>query len=202
MKIKNLKSFLIISVLIFTQSCLLLTVKKPYYESISMQKKYLKSLNIDTTNVYEFNSIYKDSLNMEKYALNLWKIEHKGKASVLQIRMFDSIGNFLCGWEQCMGKAKKWNIYSTLPLNSKYIHNSINYKLNFYNDLNLFDISINEKERIIEALSKNDYTIILIWSSWAGNYCKKHLKDANKYVKSHSEKNIQVLKLNLSSIYK
>lgn len=199
---KYFKLFILISIVIFLQNCSLLTVKKPFYESISLQKKYLSSINIDTTNLYEFNSTYRDSLNIEKYALNLWKIEHNGKASVLQIRMYDSIGNFLGGWEQCMGKAKRWDIYCTMPLNSKYINSSINHKLNFYNDLNLFDISKKEKERIMQELNKNDYTIILIWCSWAGNYCKKHLKDADKYVKSYTEKKIQVLKLNLSSIYK
>lgn len=169
------------------------------YESHKQQLKFLNSRNIDTTNVYSIKSSYIDSLSFEKYALNTYKLKTGASYSAIQIRMYSNKGDFIYGWSPCMGNnPHSYKIFETLPISSPY-QLPVNYKLNFFSDLDVFNIDKITKNKIIERTKESEYVIIVYWAEWTGGFAKRVFEDITNYLNKYPNNEILVLKLNTAS---
>ena len=183
-------------------SCTLLLpfygVRKSAYESFDFQKQYLLKTGVDTFNIYRIRCNYLDSLSTLPYAVNLYKTDHNGKASAVQFRLYDKNGNLITAWEQCFGNAKLLHYFDSIPMKPHIIEPVLNKNLTLEHDLNLFDITDNEREKIIRKSKGYDYTVIIFWAAWAGSFTKKNFRNVYRYMKKDSLHSYFTLKLNVS----
>ncbi len=183
-------------------SCIILYpfygIKKKTDETIEVQKEYLLDKGFDTLNLYRKSCAYADSLSHKKYALNTYKIAHNGRAAAVQIRMYDTTGKLLYGWEQCFGNAEKLAIFDSVPMKGRPWL-PVNFNLSLETDLNLFDIDANEKQRLIEESKNHDYTIILMWAAWTGRFNSQAFKLLYEYIERNNL-DLYLLKLNTATI--
>jgi len=109
-----MKIFVVLFLTLLLSGCSLL-----HYVNASLHKKdsesrleynsYLTRQGFDTTYSYQILKENLDSLSTEKYAINVWKLNHNGTAGPVQIRMYDNTGQFISGWENCYGELKDFN---------------------------------------------------------------------------------------------
>lgn len=194
---------ILILILFNLTSCSLLLpfygVKKKTDENFQDQKKYLKSIGVDTLNLYRLKCDKYDSLGMRKYAINLYKLQFGKDYSPIQFRLYDSTGTLITGWEQCFGNAKYFGYFKNYPMTNKpYLQ--INYNLNFNNDIKLFDINQGDIETILTNQKNFKYTLIIFWASWAGSFNKKNFRNIYRYIDKYGSNNFYILKLNTSII--
>jgi hypothetical protein len=174
-------------------------IKKESNEPVDFEVKYLTKIGIDTNYVFRLKRQWVDSLSIKKYALNTYKLKTGGRAGAVQIRMYDKTGQFIYGWEQCFGSLNHFDIFTTVPISSKYSYLPINKDLNLWNDLNLFEIDAGTRKLLSTEIQNHSYTIVVYWAAWVGYFSKNTLKEVNSYVKSHKKENILFLKLNTAT---
>ena len=185
---------------ILFQGCSLyhfLSVEEKKYDTEEEVYTFLEELEIDTNFSYSIKQEYLDSLSFEKYALSTYKLEHKGKASAVQIRLYDTTNGFVYGWEQCFGDLKKLGILKSFPFSEK-AHLPVNRNLFLLNEIDIIKLSAKEKDELLVAINKYDNVVIVYWSIWSGWYSKDALKRVNSFVAKHSSENILFLKINVS----
>lgn len=168
-------------------------------ESFEQQKKFLLRHNLDTNNLYSINQEYFDSLGNDKYSL--LKDSIKG-FSPIQFRVYSKGENLHYGWLTCLGDLEYF-LKDSVPLSELKVKDfqRINETLKFYNDLNLFNISEFEREKILNKAQKADYTIIYVWSAYLGKYSYSPAQVLESYIKKNSNgNNIYLIKLNISPL--
>jgi len=193
-------SVILIVLLLCGQSCSLihfLSVSEKSHENLKTINSYLASMSYDTNYSFQIKTDFIDSLSDKKYAINLYKLKYKTKASPVQIRMYNTEGTFIYGWEQCFGNIKKLHILDSIPFKQSYWL-PVNKNLSFQQDIELFDINIYEKNRLLEVIRNYDYVIIVFWAKWAGWYSKNILKRVKNYVNKYYDKKILIITLNTS----
>ncbi len=192
-------NLLIILLSIILSSCSLihfLSVEDKSTENRSDYQKYLMSYGYDTTNSFQLLKRYYDTISVLPYAMNTYKLKHEGKASPIQIRVYDSTGKFLNGYEQCFGELRRTHILDSFPL-KKISHFPINYNLLLKNDIKLFVNDTNEQKRIMSESTNKKYTFIIYYCLWTGYYSNNTLIKFKKHLKSDM-KDILLLKVNTS----
>lgn len=198
-------SFSLFFLLCLTSCSLLLPfygIKKMQNEDLAKQKIFLLANNIDTTHIFNLSCNYKDSISIDKYALNLYKLAHGTNASPVQFRVYNNTGRLLTGWEQCFGSANKLGYFSHVPMKPFYNHIPINYNLDLANDLYLFDIDSDTRDILIKKSTKYDYIIVLFWAEYAGVFTKRMFSDVYNYINNDTTHAYLVLKLNTAKICK
>ena len=141
---------------------------------------------------YELDTIYLDSLRWSENFHLSKSIYQTGKFSLIQTRMFDSIGNFAGGYEICLGNAQYLGIYDSLPIVSRFkeLNDSlVNHRICFQNDVYLLDVSSDEREDLLNDTNLFDYTIVVFWPSSSRYYTKRHLKQVKDYVNRYGKYN-------------
>ncbi len=159
--------------------------------------KYLSSKGFDTTFSYQIqNKAKQDSLSAEKYAINVWKIEHNGIAGPVQLRMYDNNGKFISGWENCYGELKYFNLFDSIPFR-RFSFIPINPLINLKTDLSL--VEIHNKAALLNQINHSDYIITIYYAKWAGYYSRNALKNIlNYYNKYKDSNNILLIFINTS----
>jgi hypothetical protein len=199
---QNLNSLLqvvLVTMLILnSSSCTLilskaLGLKNPKVESFEEQKSYLKKYNLDTTNLYTFNPIYKDSLKLSTYYITY---SDSIFFTPMQFRMYDSTGEFVAGWALCFGKVDVIGLYEQFPPKKLEYTND---KLNFYTDSNFILDRTGQKIDPKIFLNHYNYIIVGFWAEWLGRLSKDMLIDLENYIQKYNEKNIIFLKVNLGN---
>lgn len=184
--------------LFFLQSCFVVhiaSIKDSQPESSKDYNKYLSQIGYDTSFSYKISKDYRDSISHAKYALNLHKVEYGGKASVMQIRMYDNKGNLVAGYEQCFGEIRRTKVLETFPM--KLLDKKIvNTKLKLKSDLNWINTTESVKQQIVEQSQKHEYTAIVFYSMWAGWYSKHPLKAFHSYVSKHGKDRTFIILVN------
>lgn len=175
----------------------LATIRKADYEPRSEYNHYLSKHGFDTTYSFQLNSKYFDSISSIKYALNLYKVEHNGKASVSQLRMYDNHGHFIYGYEQCFGDIDFFNVLDSLPF-KKEPRLPVNMNLSFEKDLNWINLSDIEKHLILRQNSIYPFTIIAVYALWPGWYSHHTLKRLNDYVNKYGKENFLIIYVNMT----
>lgn len=197
--------FAFLTMLLF-QGCSLLY---PFYgitertnEDLNSQMRYLRSIKVDQTHLYDLSCDYYDSISMRKYAVNLHKLEDGINASVVQFRLYYPDGKLVTCWEQCLGDARELGYFDMVPMHPKFDHIPINNKLSLLDDLNIFDIDPWTKDEILQAAKEYDFVMILFWAEYAGVFTKRMFRDVYNYIEKDTEHTYLVLKLNTAKICK
>lgn len=168
--------------------------RKP--ENRTEYQKYITSLGYDTTNSFQLLKNYYDSISVMPYTINTYKLKYNTKASPIQIRVYDSTGAFLNGYEQCFGDIKRLRILDSFPL--KIIsHLPINYNLSLQKDIKLFVNNITDQNKIINDSKSKKYTFIIFYAKWAGYYSKNTLEQLRQHISTNLP-NVQLIKVNTS----
>ena len=190
---------LIFILFFFTQCGIahLMTIRKSDYEPRSEYNQYLAKHNIDTTFSYQLKPIYLDSLSNKKYSLNLYKTQHQGNPSVLQLRMYDNKGKFIYGHEQCFGDVDAFPILDSLPF-KKVEYLPVNMNLLFINDLNWIQLTGEQRDKLVILNNKYPYTIIAAYAVWPGWYSHHTLRRLNKYVNTYGKENFLLICVNMT----
>lgn len=162
-----------------------LSISERNSENINESNKLLSKYNIDTSFSFQIYKSCIDSLSIEKYALNTYKLKHGGVASPIQLRMYYSSGVFINGWEQCFGDIGRLGILDSFPF-KKVTHLPINDNLTLNNDLSI--LNIKNKEYLQNEIKKYDFVILLYWAKWAGWYNRDVLNRTGNYLKKYSKK--------------
>lgn len=194
------RRYLLVILLLSFSSCGIyhyFSVKDRSSESNLLYNRFLLKNGIDTTYSYQLAVNYKDSLSLEKYAINLYKLKSGGKAAPIQIRLYSPDGRLLNGYEFCFGDINKFSLLDSLPM-KKVPWLPINYNLNLYNDLNLLNISNDERTKILLQKDKHRFVIIAMYSVWVNWYSKHVLGAVNGYINKYGKENFLFIKVNTS----
>ena len=133
-------------------------------------------------------SLYNSFLYDEQYCTNRWRLKYKTSASIIQTIMFDKNAQCVGGYELCYGNAKMLDVYEDVPIFQRNIYNDTIYEVvNFYNYVDLFDVDENNKDEIIKTLDNYDYNIVVVWTSYAAYYMKRHLRQVKKYIEEFGD---------------
>ncbi len=134
---------------------------------------------------FEFDNMYDDSLRRNDYFFLNKLSADRGTYSLLQTRMYDSLGKLARAYDVCMGNAKFLKIYENVPITSKFkqVNRSINPKICLAKDLQFIATTKQEKETLLTQTNQYDYTLVVFWPSTARYYTKRHLREIKRYVK-------------------
>jgi len=143
---------------------------------------YLDDINFNTFNYsILMKSNFLEELGKEEHVLDLYKKERNIEQSTMQIRVYDTNGNLITGYTQCYGNLNRIDILEKKEF-VKYERFPNNYKLRFEDEFELFNITSDEKNKIIRE-SSNKNKIVIYWNIWSNYYSKIMLKKAKKYVR-------------------
>jgi hypothetical protein len=173
-----------------------MSVREQVPESKEEYQKYVNNFGFDTSNSFQLNKYYYDSISLMPYALNLYKLSHQSKASPIQIRVYDSEGIFINGYEQCFGDLNKLGILDSFPL-KKIKHLPINFNLSLNKDLHLFTNDSILKSSIMYEATRKRYTFIAFYSLWPGYYTEVTLKRLKQHLNTHNS-DVQLILVNTS----
>ncbi len=191
-----MKKIVLICFIISLSSCDLvhiLTVRKMSTESMKESNKFLSKYKIDTTFSYQVYKNCIDSLSVEKYAINTYKLKSGTAASPLQLRMYNNKGVFLNGWEMCFGDINTLGILDSIPFR-KVNHLPVNHNLTLSNDLSIVNIK-NIKE-LQQKIEKSDYIILLYWAKYGGWFNRDLIKKTEKYIRKFKTHSILLIPIN------
>lgn len=160
----------------------LFSVKERTSEKMDESNKILSKLKIDTLFSYQLYKNCIDSLSVEKYAINTYKLKTKDGASPLQLRMYNNKGKFINGWEMCFGDIHKIGILDSIPF-KRVKHLPINYNLSLSSDLSI--VNIPNRELLQKEIEKSDFIILLYWAKWAGWFNGDVIRETQKYLKKN-----------------
>jgi len=163
----------------------LFSVKEKTSENMNESNKILSKFNFDTLFSYQLCGNCIDSLSVEKYAINTYKLKTKDGASPLELRMYNNNGQFINGWEMCFGDIHKLGILDSIPF-KRVNHLPINYNLSLSTDLSI--VNIPNRELLHKEIQKSDYIIILYWAKWAGWFNRDVIRETQKYLKKNRKR--------------
>lgn len=166
-------------------------------ENRTEYNKFLSRRGFDTTFSYQIqNHENIDSLSSKQYAINVWKIEHNGRAGLVQLRMYDNSGKFISGWENCYGELKYFNLFDSIPFR-RFSSIEINPLINLHTDLSL--VEINNKEALLNQINLSEYVITIYYAKWGGYYTRNALKNILSYYNRYKDDNkILLIFINVS----
>jgi hypothetical protein len=148
----------------------------------------LHNLKIDTTNSFQLKAVYyKDSLSNDKYAINTWKLTHNGKASPVQIRLYNTNGEMVNAYEgSCFGPLWMNSILKIVP-DKKVEDKRISFQPTFLTDLNMLNISDGKRLELFNERTNYDRVLLVMYNRWTGWYSKHVLKRVRKYIRHNSQ---------------
>lgn len=169
-------------------------------ETHAVYNAFLNNLHIDTTDSFQISGKYYDSLSSTRYALNTYKLKHDGKASPVQIRMYNSKNKLVNGYEQCFGDLSKLGMMDSVPM-KKLSWLPVNYDLTLKNDLALLNVSPVCKQTILKECKNYDYTILVFYTKWAGWYSKNTVTMVKHYILQNKKYRFLFIKVNTSPMH-
>ncbi len=171
------------------------TLKKKSHKTMASANLFLSKNKIDTLFSYQIDKELKDSMHLANYNLNLYKLEHGGKAAVLQLRMYNNKGNLVGGWENCYGDLKYFNLLDSFPL-KKIEHIPVNKKIKLSRDLDLLIFSENERRMLEDEIKKYNFILIMYWAEWTGWWNRDLIKRTRAYTEEYKSKSLLFIKVN------
>lgn len=153
----------------------------------SQYNSLLHALKIDTANSFQLKAVYyTDSLSTNKYAINSWKLTHNGKASSMQIRLYNSKGELVNAYEQCFGPLWGNSILKSVP-DEKVEDTRINFKPTYLTDLTLLNIPDSKRLELYNERTNYDRILLVMYNRWSGWYSKHMLRKLRKYIRRNSK---------------
>jgi hypothetical protein len=139
------------------------------------------------------NDSISNLLRTEKYKLNTAK---DSNFSLIQLRIYDSIGHLYSGYSQCMGSFEDKKLLSQFPP-AKNQYPYLNEVLFFENELTLIDDSDYLLCEIKEEAKQYKYTYVVYYAMWGKYFSERLLKRVSK-VKSEFPDDVLVILVNVS----
>lgn len=145
-------------------------------------KTYLDKENFRTYNYsLKMKPYFLDKLADSSHVIDLYKLKRNTEQSTMQIRVFDSNGELITGYTQCYGNLNWINILRKEEfIKNDYFPN--NYKLNYKDEFDLYEITEEEKNKILKE-SEGKNRIVIYWNIWSNYYSRIMLKKTRKYIK-------------------
>lgn len=126
-------------------------------------------------------------LDSSEHVLDLWKYEKGVEQSTIQLRIYDSIGQFVNGYAQCYGDMNRINILSSENF-KQFEQFPNNYSLIFSNELKLWNLTQQQQQTIVEQSSNKTYTFVIYWNIWSNHYSKIIFKNLDRYLNKYKMK--------------
>lgn len=188
---KSIYKFLSVFLLFLLSGCQIvylvyyIQVGESHDDSLSEINEYLDKNKFST---YDYSFKLIDSLgyllHTEKHMVNTWKLERGGRASAVELKIYNPEGDLANAYSQCFGPFKKLNILDSYP--PRIIpHLPINYDLKFEDELDLWDIDNEMKNRIIAESQESTYVFVMYWNIWTKHFSKVVLKELESYMATH-----------------
>jgi hypothetical protein len=139
---------------------------------------------------YSFRNIDSTALLLadEKYRINDSNVNY----SYIQMRVYDSIGEFYSGYSQCMGSFNKRKFIDSFPP-AKNTYPFLNTDLNFENELDLIELDASTLDRLLEKSKKYEYTFVVYWTMWTNYFSKHVLREVSKIKEEYPDRVLVVL---------
>lgn len=174
-------------------------IQKPHKDTKEFCDEILLKHQFDTANSYFISQQFVDSISIEKYALNQYKLKTNTSASPLQLRMYEQSGALVYGWAQCFGDLGHSHILDSIPFKHRpSLDGIINFDLQLATDLELLDLSKSERQQMIKRLEQNEFVIVVFYAGWTGWFTKDAFKKLRRYVDSHPDRTIGLVFINTS----
>lgn len=169
-----------------------MSTKEENNESDKEISSYLESNNIE----FDYSFLFTDSLiskfSTSPYALNKYKLKNQVNASYIQLRVYNSKGKLYSGYSQCYGPFKKLNILDQYP--PRIInHLPNNYDLELKTTSELWNITGEKRNEILEKSSDYDYTLVVYWNIWTNYFSREVLEKASSYATENNNPNSKIL---------
>src|SRR5690625_421383 len=137
---------------------------------------------------FDYSFLFIDSLDAlyhtKKTMLNTWKLERGGRASAVELKIYNSEGTLVNAYSQCFGPFKKLNILDSYP--PRIIsHLPINYDLRFVDELEFWDIDYELKNQLISESKESAYIFVMYWNIWSNHFSKVVLKAIEDYLEKY-----------------
>lgn len=155
--------------------------------------KYLEQKNVS---FYDYSFVLSKEnialLNSSEHVLDLWKYEKGVEQSTIQLRIYDSNGQLVNGYAQCYGDMNRINILSSENF-KQFERFPNNYNLLFSNELNLFNLTQQQQQTILEQSSLKKYTFVIYWNIWSNHYSTVIFKHLDRYMNNYEMKQNSVI---------
>ncbi len=134
---------------------------------------------------YSFENIDSTSylLADSKYRIN----DSNSRYSLIQLRIYNSDGDFYSGYSQCMGSFNERKIFDSFPP-KKNNYPFLNTELKLVNELELINASTETKQKVFEKAKQYDYTFVVYWTIWTNYYSKHIMKEVSKIKKKEPDR--------------
>lgn len=146
---------------------------------------------------YDYSLMMDDSL-VDLLTTPRYRINHleDDKFSVIQLRIYDSLGLLYSAYSQCMGDFEdKQLLQSFPPLKNNYPY--LNHLLYFDNELNVLLADDRLKCELKEESTNHKYTYVVYYTMWTQYFSRRVLKAVSRLKKQHDD-DILVLFVNVA----
>jgi cytochrome c553 len=192
-----MKKVLLAFLLLILCSCNLyyiLGLKESKNESINEVELFLDNKNYK----YDKSVMMNDSLLWMRETSEYIYSERSKIISGLEIRIFDSLGNYYTSFSQCHGDFEEKGYLHDIPILKNTQQDYINQTLSLNKELNLLNLTEFEKKDIKSEVKKYRYTIVVYYVIWANHLSKRVLKDVSEFKKRFPNQ-VYVLLSNVST---
>lgn len=162
------------------------------YEGISehdLTSAAKKDYKLERSEIILFDSLALDTFGRYPFKERYDKSEVK---PAIQFAMYDSNNMLVSNYATCEGSRKRFGIWETFP--PKNINPLRDTKLTLEEEAERWR-NING-ERIDASSFKSDYKLVVYWATYSGMFGKRLVKQAKEYIKSHPDKDIQLILIN------
>ena len=174
-------------------------IQKPHKDTKEFCDALLLKHRFDTANSYFISPQFADSISVEKFALNLYKLKTNTSASPLQLRMYDQSGALVYGWAQCLGNLARSQILDSIPFKHRpSLDGIINFELQLATDLELLGLPETQRRQFFKKLTENEFVIMVFYAGWTGWFTKDVFKKLRRYIDSHADRPIGLVFVNTS----
>ncbi len=142
---------------------------------------------------YHFDYSFKN-IDSTSYLLDdsNFRLNDSSHYSAIQLRIYDSVGDFYSGYSQCMGSFYDVKAINKLPP-PKNLYPYLNTNLKFKDELELIEIDSETKLMLLESPIKYDYIFVVYWTAWSNSFSKRLLQKVSKIKKKNQEKVLVIL---------
>lgn len=162
----------------------LLLVSEERNESKEEISQFLIRNNFKYDFSFELCDSLAKNLSSPRYRIN--EMDSMGY-SYIQLRIFDSRGEFYTSYSQCLGSFDRRNFIRTLPV-KKNNHPHLNKELKLVNEFEILDLDDESKDLISNHTRKFDLTFVVYWTIWTNHFSKRVLRQVSKIKKKYPDK--------------
>lgn len=113
--------------------------------------------------------------------------ELSGIASAIEMRIFDSLGNYYTSYSTCQGDFNQKGYLPGLPIPKNDQADYINQTLSLDKELIIMDITDSKKDEIRLDATNYQYTIVVYYTIWTNHFSERVLKKVSQLKKRNPD---------------